>query len=90
MTYQELIESDLHLSDQARDVLDYMVDHGGFITSMDAIRSLGCTRLSARIWDLRHAGLDITGAIKTKKEDGKTKRWKEYKLHGCERSEVVT
>ncbi len=82
MTYQELIESDLHLSDQARDVLDYMVDHGGFITTWEAISELRCTRLPARIWDLRNVGLIITGVTKTKKdEDGKTKRWKEYKLH---------
>ena len=88
MTYTELIESDLHLADQTADVLDYMVEHGGFITSMEAITALRCTRLASRIWDLRHAGFNITGVIKTKKEDGKTKRWMEYKLHDCDRSEV--
>lgn len=82
MTYTELIESGVHLADQTAAVLDYMVAHGGFITSMEAISALRCTRLSARIWDLRHAGFNITGVIKTKKnEDGKTVRWGEYKLH---------
>ena len=32
---------------------------GRSITSWDAIMMFGCTRLSARVWDLRDQGLDI-------------------------------
>ena len=32
---------------------------GREITTWDAIMMFGCTRLSARIWDLRERGLDI-------------------------------
>ena len=40
-------------------VLDYMKEFGS-ITSLDAFRDLGNTRLSASIWLLRHEdGLDI-------------------------------
>ena len=82
MTYEEFVKSGQHLSDQTADVLGYMLEHGGTITTMEAIHDLSCTRLSARIWDLRNAGFDITCAIHTKKRlNGKIKRWGEYKLH---------
>ena len=43
---------------QAQQVLWYM-KHRGMITSMDAIREFGCTRLAARIADLRKDGYAI-------------------------------
>lgn len=82
MTYKEFLESNKHLSEQSREVLKYMLEHGGVITQMDAIRAFNCTRLSARIWDLKNACLNITCALRTKKDvNGRTKRWGEYKLH---------
>lgn len=85
MTLEEFVQSNIHLADQTADVLDFMIRHDGFITTMDAIHELNCTRLPARIWDLRNAGLNITCKIRTKKKpDGKTKRWGEYKLHGLQ------
>ena len=42
----------------AEDVLKYMLDNGS-ITSMDAIREFGCTRLSAVIYLLRQEGYTI-------------------------------
>lgn len=36
-------------------ILDYMQRNGG-ITQAEAYEALGCTRLGARIWDLRHDG----------------------------------
>ena len=39
-------------------VLAYMRSHKG-ITSLDAYRDLGCTRLSARIADLKGRGITI-------------------------------
>ena len=40
---------------QEAQVLKYMLETGG-ITSWEAIREFGCTRLSARIYNLRKAG----------------------------------
>ena len=36
-------------------ILEYMEKHGS-ITPLEAQRELGCMRLGARIWDLRHEG----------------------------------
>lgn len=38
-----------------RDVLE----HGGSITALEALRDFGCYRLASRISDLRKEGLDI-------------------------------
>lgn len=38
-----------------RQIMEYIEKHGS-ITSLEAIHELGCTRLSARIWDLEHKG----------------------------------
>ena len=66
-------------ADQTRDVLEWLLKYGT-ITTADAIYILHCTRLSARIWDLRDLGFNIGGKMKTKIENGKIKRWKEYRL----------
>lgn len=47
-----------------RQILDYMKEHGS-ITSLEAIRSFGCTRLSGRIYDLKKAGYNIEKTMKT-------------------------
>lgn len=39
-------------------IVDYMIAHNG-ITSMDAFKHLGITRLSARIKELRDMGMNI-------------------------------
>ena len=43
---------------QAQRVLDY-IDQFGSITSLDAFKDLGITRLSAVIFDLRHDGHNV-------------------------------
>lgn len=43
---------------QAQRVLDYM-DEFGSITSLDAFRDLGITRLSAVVFDLRKEGYNV-------------------------------
>lgn len=48
-------------------VLAYMRSHKG-ITSLDAYRDLGCTRLSARIADLKEMGIAI-GKIMVDREN---------------------
>lgn len=51
------------MSDKQR-ILAYMEEHGS-ITPWDAIREFGCTRLGARIWDLRRDGHSITAKMET-------------------------
>ena len=41
-------------------ILDYMKKHNGMITSQDAFKYLGITRLSARIKELRELGYNIS------------------------------
>ena len=43
---------------QNMQVLEYIKEHGS-ITSLQAIRSIGCTRLSGRIYDLKKMGYAI-------------------------------
>ena len=59
-------------------VLDYMRSHKG-ITSLDAYRDLGCTRLSARIADLKGMGIAI-GKIMVDRENryGETVKVAQY------------
>lgn len=54
----------------------------GQITSLEAFREYGITRLSARIWDLRHKhGLCIESTTKTAKNRfGETTHYDVYKL----------
>lgn len=44
---------------QNKRVLDYMIKYEG-ITSLEAFEKLGITRLSARIYDLKNEGHEIT------------------------------
>lgn len=53
------------------------------ITSMEAIELYGCTRLSARIWNLRHKykGLKIVGeSTKSKNRYGRNVHFTTYRL----------
>lgn len=61
-------------------VLRYMEQHPS-ITSLDAFRLLGCTRLSARISDLRKKGYAIaTQSVMVKNRDNKSVRVTAYSL----------
>ena len=65
---------------QSEKVLEYMQVNGG-ITSMDAFRDLGITRLSARIWDLRKEGTEIDNyRVSYKAPDGTHKHYDVYTL----------
>lgn len=44
---------------QSKQILEYMKKHGS-ITSIEAVRHIGCLRLSGRIFDLRQEGYPIT------------------------------
>lgn len=63
-------------------IIEYMKTHNG-ITSQDAFKYLGITRLSARIQELREAGYDITTVmIDGKNRYGEPVRFGLYKLVG--------
>lgn len=57
MTNEELMNC-VNQGTQNADVLEYMIQNDG-ITSREAYKNLGVTRLSARIADLKKAGFDI-------------------------------
>lgn len=62
---------------QTDQVLEYLQKNGS-IDPLRAFNELGILRLGARIWDLRNAGVDVVGEIKTNPTTGK--HWKEYRL----------
>ena len=51
---------------QAQMIYNHMLNHGS-ITSWEAIELFGCTRLPARISDLRKMGIPIIGTLETGK-----------------------
>lgn len=53
---------------QCERILDYISDFGS-ITSLEAMRDLGCMRLASRICDLKHQGYNFI----TKSEKGKNR-----------------
>lgn len=62
-------------------VLSYLMDNQS-ITALQALNSCGTMRLSARIWDLRRDGHDIsTEMVYGKNEDGEQFRYARYHLH---------
>ena len=57
------------------------LESGRGITSMEAYTELGCTRLSARIKDLRDAGIAITTERETGiNRDGRKISWARYRM----------
>lgn len=65
---------------QKKRVLEYMQQYGG-ITSLEAFQMLGCTRLSARIFELRKDGHIITERRKRRTNRfGESISYSEYKL----------
>ena len=67
---------------QKEEILKYMRNNGG-ITQLQATNSLGCTRLAARISDLRAEGHDIKKEMITvRKRFGGKARVARYSLNG--------
>ena len=57
------------------------LESGRGITSMEAYNELGCTRLSARIKDLRDAGVQITTERETgMNREGRKISWARYRM----------
>lgn len=75
------------MTDQANLILDYLKRNGS-ITATQAVYDLGITRLSARIFDLRAEGYDISLTIKTgTNRFGKPVHYGEYKLEAAPNGE---
>ena len=58
----------MNTENQINAILNHLKEHGD-ITSMQAFTEYGCTRLAARIYDLRHRGYLIDSV----EEHGKTR-----------------
>lgn len=67
---------------QTEDVIKFMKEHGS-ITSMDAIKNFGATRLSAIIFSLRKRGYDIDTRMEVgNNRYGKPSEYARYVLNG--------
>lgn len=65
---------------QKKQVLEYITKHGR-ITTLDAFRAIGCTRLSGRIYELKADGYDIVkDMVEVKNRHGETCRVAEYRI----------
>ena len=65
---------------QCEQVLQYIKDFGS-INPAQAFLDLGCYRLGARIWDLRHQGHQISRRMVTgKNRYGEAVSYAEYRL----------
>lgn len=80
---KHLVEDDNRPLSQLDMLAEHLINNGS-ITSLEAIELYGCTRLSARIWDLRHKlELPIVGRPESgKNRFGKTVNYIRYSLGG--------
>lgn len=68
------------LSDTCQAIYKYMAFHNG-ITQAEAFLELGCSRLGARIWDMRSLGIPIKSEmIKVEKKDGSSAYVAKYSI----------
>ena len=67
---------------QAERIINFMEEHGS-ITSMEAFRKLGITKLTTRISEMRASGMEIDGeVIKSKNRFGEKTHYMRYTLRG--------
>lgn len=66
-------------------VLEY-IQKKGSITPLEALTELGCMRLGARVWELRHEGLPIERAM----VEANGKRFAKYYLKKEHRPDAAT
>lgn len=61
-------------------IIDFIKQNGS-ITTLQAVRRLGCTRLASRIYDLKQDGYEFeTETKKSKNRYGKVVTYSEYKF----------
>ena len=69
------------IQSQNQKILSYLAQNKNGITSMDAFRLYGITRLSGRVFDLREKGYPIDTIMETKNNaDGKAVTYARYVL----------
>ena len=67
-------------SSQCKKILKYLLQYGS-ITTMKAYEKFGCTRISARIFDLKQLGIGIeTEMVYKKNPDGEYVHYGVYRL----------
>lgn len=67
---------------QTEKILEYMEEFGS-ISQLEAVKDIGCYRLSARIADLKKEGYEIESEFESSKNRfGETVSFKRYKLGG--------
>lgn len=67
---------------QCERILDYIKDYGS-ITSLEAVKDLGCMRLASRICDLKKQGYNITSKTETgKNRYGEPMSYSRYYMEG--------
>lgn len=68
------------MTTQNQRILEHMRRNRG-ITALEAVHECGCTRLSARIWDLRAMGYNIEGVYEEGRDRyGNLTKYKRYFL----------
>lgn len=61
-------------------ILQHMKDHGA-ITPREALNEYGCMRLGARIYDLKHSGINIVrDTVEAENKFGELTRFARYRL----------
>lgn len=67
---------------QTEQIIDYLNKYGS-ISQLEAVRDIGCYRLSARIADLKAEGYEIESDFESAKNRfGETVSFKRYRLKG--------
>lgn len=65
---------------QCERILEYIAEFGS-ITTLEAFKDLGCTRLASRICDLKRQGYEFDSEfVKGKNRYGETVKFKKYRL----------
>lgn len=64
------------INSQTSMILKYLQEHPAGLTQMDAITMFGCTRLAARIADIRHDGYNVISDTEVSGD----KRYSRYRL----------
>jgi hypothetical protein len=67
------------IESQCKRIRKYL-ESGKSLTALDALYQFGCFRLSARIYDLKDAGMNIEPEMIEITSDGKKKHVAKYKL----------
>lgn len=69
---------------QCERIIQYMKDFGS-ITTLQAFKDLGCTRLASRVTDLKKQGYDIKSEfVSSKNRYDETVSYKKYYLGGAQ------